>query len=138
LFASKQGATTSCIASFALEQSAVGAFLARSVLGILNFGGIGGITQSSGLGVFVVHQSLGHGLLCSQGCTAQCHLHHENATIGLFHKISSEVAKKLIRTNINFKNGLKWAGGSAFPIVLVKELSLMGNALRIGDNLGSE
>jgi len=42
--------------------------------------------------------------LCSQGCTAQSHLHHENATIGLFHKISSEVAKIFNRTNINVKN----------------------------------
>jgi hypothetical protein len=38
---------------------------------------------------------LSHGLLCSQGSTAQSHLHHKNATIGVFHKISIEVAKNL-------------------------------------------
>jgi hypothetical protein len=38
---------------------------------------------------------LGHGLLCGQCSATQSYLHHEYATIGLFHKISNEVAKNL-------------------------------------------
>jgi hypothetical protein len=47
------------------------------------------------LWVFFVHHGLGHGLRCGQGSAAQSDLHHENATVGLFHKNSSEVGNNL-------------------------------------------
>jgi hypothetical protein len=107
LFACKQGATASSISGLALVQSAVVAFLGSSVLreffGI-HLGGVGCIAQSRSLWVFFVDHGLSHGLLGCQSGTTQCHLHHENATISLFHKISNEVAKKSERTNITVKN----------------------------------
>jgi hypothetical protein len=95
LFASKQRATASCICWFALVQSAVAALLASCVLGVFDFGGIGSVGQSNGLWVFFVHHGLGHGLGGGQGRAAQSDLHHENATVGLFHKNSSEVGNNL-------------------------------------------
>ena len=98
LLACKQRATASWISGFGLVQSAVVAFLCsrvlREFLGI-HFGGVGGITQSSSLRVFFVDHGLGHGLLCCQCSATQSYLHHEYAAIGLFHKISNEVAKNL-------------------------------------------
>jgi hypothetical protein len=119
LLASKQGATTSGVASFALEQRAIATFLTCGVLGVLNFGRVSGITQSCGLRVFLVHQGLSHGLLSCQGCTAQSHLHHEYATICLLHKNSSEVAKNSDRTDINFKNAFALKLGSLYLIDLL-------------------
>jgi hypothetical protein len=119
LLAGKQGATTGGVAGFALEQRAVGALLTGCVLGVLDFGGVSGITQSCGLGVFLVHQGLCHGLLSCQGCTAQSHLHHEYATIGLLHKNSSEVAKNSDRTDINFKNAFALKSGALYLIDLL-------------------
>ena len=98
LFARKQGATASRVSGLALVQSAVVAFLRSSVLREflrVNFGGVSGITQSSSLRVFFVDHGLGHGLLSCQCSATQSYLHHEYATIGLFHKISNEVAKNL-------------------------------------------
>jgi hypothetical protein len=91
LLASEQGATTGCVASFSLEQGACTALLAGGVFGVLDFGGVRGITQGGSLGVLFIHQGLGHGLGCCQSGAAQSDLHHENATVGLFHKNSSKV-----------------------------------------------
>jgi hypothetical protein len=129
LFASKQGAAASSVSGFALEQSAVAALLTRSVLWVLHFGSVCGIGQSSGLWVFLVHHGLGHGLSGCQGSSAQSDLHHENATISLFHKISNEVAKIFFRTNSNFKNALTLKSLLCILTVLVKEWGQIRNAL---------
>jgi hypothetical protein len=129
LFASKQGAAASSVSGFALVQSTVAALLTRSVLGVLHFGSVCGIGQSNGLWVFLVHHGLGHGLRGCQGSSAQSDLHHENATVSLFHKISNEVAKIFFRTNSNFKNALMLKSRLGILSDLVKELSQTGNAL---------
>jgi hypothetical protein len=95
LLASKQRATASCVCGFALVQSAVAALLASSVLRVFDFGRVSGVGQSSGLWVFFVHHGLSHGLGGCQGRAAQSDLHHENATVGLFHKNSSKVGNNL-------------------------------------------
>jgi hypothetical protein len=122
LFASKQGAAASSVSGFALVQSTVAALLTRSVLGVLHFGSVCGIGQSNGLWVFLVHHGLGHGLRGCQGSSTQSDLHHENATVSLFHKISNEVAKI-------FKNALMLKSRLGILSDLVKELSQTGNAL---------
>jgi hypothetical protein len=95
LLASKQRATASGVRGFTLVQSAVTALLASSVLGVFDFVRVSGVSQSCSLWVFFVHHGLSHGLRGCQGCAAQCNLHHENATVGLFHKNSSKVGNNL-------------------------------------------
>jgi hypothetical protein len=111
LLACKQGATASSVCGLALEQSAVVAFLGsgmlREFLGV-NLGGVGGITQGCSLGVFFIDQGLSHGLLGCQSGTTQCHLHHENAAVSLFHKISNEVAKNLNGRILPLKMKVCW------------------------------
>jgi hypothetical protein len=46
---------------------------------------------------------LGQGLLSCQCSATQSYLHHEYAAIGLFHKISNEVAKNLNRRILTLK-----------------------------------
>jgi hypothetical protein len=109
--ACKQGATASSVCGLALVQSTVVAFLGgsmlREFLGI-HLGGVGGITQRCSLGVFFIDQGLSHGLLGCQSGTTQCHLHHENATVSLFHKISNEVAKNLNGRILPLKMKVCW------------------------------
>jgi hypothetical protein len=111
LLACKQGATASSVCGLALVQSAVVAFLGSSVLGEflgIDLGGVCGITQRCSLGVFFIDQGLSHGLLGCQSGTTQCHLHHENATVSLFHKISNEVAKNLNGRILPLKMKVCW------------------------------
>jgi hypothetical protein len=111
LLACKQGATASSVCGLALVQSAVVAFLGSSVLGEflgIDFRGVGGITQRCGLGVFFIDQGLSHGLLGCQSGATQCHLHHKNAAVSLFHKISNEVAKNLNGRILPLKMKVCW------------------------------
>ncbi len=55
------------------------------------------------LRVFFVDHGLGQGLLSCQCSATQSYLHHEYAAIGLFHKISNEVAKNLNRRIVTLK-----------------------------------
>ena len=50
-----------------------------------------------------IRNGLCHGLLSSQCSATQSYLHHEYAAIGLFHKISNEVAKNLNRRILTLK-----------------------------------
>jgi hypothetical protein len=86
LLASEQGASTGCIASFALKQGAVTANLTGSVFGEFGFVSLGRVrfvTQSSCLWISIGHHGLGLRRRCQSSHTrgGDC-LQHENATIG--------------------------------------------------------
>jgi hypothetical protein len=69
LLASEQGATTSFVACLALEQSAIVTFLFVFVIGVflaIHFGGVGFVTQASGLRIGLSHHGLGQNLTASQ------------------------------------------------------------------------
>jgi len=89
LLACEQGACTGSVGGFSGEQSTVGALLSGRMFGEffgVDFGGVGGITQSGSLWIFFVDHGLGHGLLRQKCSATYGHLHHENATITLLHK----------------------------------------------------